>query len=216
MTWGCVSVFVSAAALMAPEPRARVKVRALDRATDDRELLVAVAEQRDRQAFDALCRRFTPRLGAFLRARTRGEVEELVQEVMLTVWRKAGLYDPAKSAPTTWIFTIARNKAIDAARRRRPIPSADDPHFVERAGPSPAIAPDDHAANLQVRAQLADALDALPEEQAEVLRGVYIEALTLREVAERLRIPLGTAKSRVRLALGTLRKHFAREGIDHG
>lgn len=139
-----------------------------------------------------------------------------MQEVMLTVWRKAGLYDPSKAAPSTWIFTIARNKAIDAARRRRPAPDPADPHWVERAGPRPTPDPGDHAAQTQMQTRLLAGLESLPAEQADVIRCVYLEALTLREAAQRLEIPLGTAKSRVRLALGAMRKLFAKMGVDDG
>ena len=99
--------------------------------TTDRELLTAIALG-DRSAFETLCRRFGQRLYGFLLSRApTQEAEELVQEVMLTVWTRAASYNPALAAPSTWIFTIARNKAIDRARKRmRPQVDPHDPSLV--------------------------------------------------------------------------------------
>ena len=180
-----------------------------DDAEFERELLVAVAEHQDKAAFSQLCRRYMPRLRAFLRVRCGDEADALTQEVMLTLWRKAKLYAPERAAPSTWIFTIARNRAIDHARRRRPEPSPHEAHFVRGAGSDEALKPDEGVERQQRHAALHVSLTQLPREQRDVLDGVYMRALTLREVASELEIPLGTAKSRVRLALTTLRRHLA-------
>lgn len=178
----------------------------------ERAWLDAVANQQDKAAFAELGRRYMPRLHAFLRARAGDEADALTQEVMLTLWRKAKLYQPAKSAPSTWIFTIARNRAIDHARRRRPMPTPNDPHFVRGSGNDCTEAPDMGAAREQRDEALHESMGQLPPGQRAVLDGVYLRALTLSEVATELDIPLGTAKSRVRLALGTLRRALEEKG----
>lgn len=184
-------------------------------AAQEREWLRAVAESQDRTAFGHLCHRYMARVRNFLRPRCGDEAEAITQEVLLTVWRKAKLYAPEKAAPSTWIFTIARNRAVDHSRRRRPRPSSTDPHFVRGAGSDEVEAPDVGAARLQESVALHESLAALPPEQRAVLEGVYLRSLTLRETAEELSIPLGTAKSRVRLALANLRKQLAEKGHAH-
>ena len=179
----------------------------------DRELLTAVARQ-ERAAFETLCRRFGHRIFGFLLARVPGqEAEELVQEVMLTVWTRATSYDPTLSAPSTWIFTIARNKAIDRARKRmRPKVDPNDPTLI----PDPtAPAPDRRMEILEWGTHIDAALRALPEAQRAVVTAAYVEERSMREIAERQGVPLGTVKSRMRLALKSLRNYFQeREDID--
>ena len=192
-----------------------VKLRPLEPLPDDRDLLAAVATSSDDAAFAELCRRYRPRLTGFLRTRCGAETEEVVQEVLVTLWRKAERYDPERAEPSTWIFTIARNKAIDAARKRRSVADPKDPHYVSTLSPAAESAPDVVAARSQLKGELLDALAHLPSEQRLVLEGVYVKAQTLREVAEGLDIPVGTAKSRVRLALTSLRKYLAQRGVDH-
>lgn len=172
--------------------------------------LRAVAERRDRQAFARLFAHFAPRIKAYLRrlGLDEAQAEELTQEVMLTVWQRAHQFDPKKASPSTWIFTIARNRRIDAFRRApqaefRPEEEAagiarEEPEFAERE-----IA--------LVREKLEKAIDELPPEQAEVLRRFYMEGRTHGEIADALGLPLGTVKSRIRLALGKLREKFGEQ-----
>ena len=172
---------------------------------DDRELLRAVAA-RDRRAFGELYRRFAPRVNGFLRqGLSPARAEEVTQEVMLRVWRKAEVYDPLRASPTTWIFTVARNARIDAQRRTsRPEPEADDPMWVPSAPDRPDVAHEKRADEARIR----DVLEVLPAQQLEVLERAYMQGQTLTEVAEGLGIPLGTVKSRVRLAMERLRLAF--------
>lgn len=156
-----------------------------------------------------------PRLHNYLRARVGDEADAVTQEVLLTLWHKAPLYKPERSAPSTWIFTIARNRATDHARRRRPVPNPNDPHFVRGAGSDDIEAPDLGVQRDQQSLALHECMGELAPGQRAVLDGVYLRALTLREVASELDIPLGTAKSRVRLALGTLRDALAARGHTH-
>ncbi|MDP2124297.1 MAG: sigma-70 family RNA polymerase sigma factor [Parvibaculum sp.] len=167
-------------------------------------LIAAIARDADRTAFARLFGHFAPRVKSYLR-RLRVEerlAEDLAQEVMLTVWRKAGQFDPSKAAASTWIFTIARNRFIDTVRReRRPDLDPDEPMLVPEA-PRPA---DESMAATQIGTRVHAAMSDLPPDQAEVVALSFLEGLPHSAIAERLDIPLGTVKSRLRLAFGRLR-----------
>lgn len=168
-------------------------------------LMVAVAEDRDRDAFADLFKHFAPRLKAFLIRMGSGavEAEELMQEAMLMVWRKADSFDARQAGVSTWVFTIARNKRIDALRReRRPELDPDDPALIPAAPP----AADEEVATQQDNERLRLAIDTLPIEQADLIRLAYFEDKAHVAIAEETNLPLGTVKSRLRLALGRLRK----------
>ena len=166
--------------------------------------LIAVAERRDREAFAVLFRHFGPRIGAWLRrgGGDAGQVDEVLQEVFATVWRKAHLYDSRRADAAAWIFAIARNLRIDALRReRRPEFDPQDPAF--RPDPPPDA---EQAISARQRADaVRTALAALGDEQREVLRLSFYEGETYAAIAIRLGIPLGTVKSRARLAFRRLR-----------
>jgi RNA polymerase sigma factor (sigma-70 family) len=173
--------------------------------SDARELLEAVATRRDRAAFGRLVDHFAPRLRAFLRrgGASEAEIDDIVQEAMLKVWRRAEQFDAARGGASTWIFTIARNERINLLRREvRPELDPNDPALV----PAPEPSADDHVAAGQDAHQLRAALGDLPAEQAEVLNLAFFEELSHSAIAERLDLPLGTIKSRIRLAVGRLRE----------
>ena len=164
----------------------------------------AVAQRRDKAAFGRLFEYFAPRVKAYLRRLGAGDdvADDLAQEVMVSVWRRAHQFDPARAALSTWIFTIARNKRIDAIRReKRPDFDPDDPSLR----PSESPRGDHHVETQLVAEAIGDAIDKLPSEQAELLRIFYFEDRTQSAIAEDLGIPLGTVKSRLRLAIGKLR-----------
>lgn len=180
--------------------------------THPNDLLRAVAEKRDRAAFIALFNYFAPRLKTYLmkQGASPQNAEELVQETMLTVWRRAKTFDPAQAAASTWIFTIARNRRIDALRKRaRPEPDMNDPALAPDSTPSAT----DMIAQEQRADMLKDALATLPPEQKEVLKLSYFEDLSQSEIAEKTGLPLGTVKSRMRLALKALRNHLNEDEI---
>jgi RNA polymerase sigma-70 factor (ECF subfamily) len=169
------------------------------------ELVAAVAERQDRAAFAALFGHFAPRLKAYIRrlGTEDARAEELAQEVMLIVWRRAALYDRAQASVSTWIFTIARNRRIDDLRReRRPEIDADDPMLVEDPAPQAELV----IAQGELGRRLHAAVAALPEEQAVVLRKNFFEDKPHGAIASELALPLGTVKSRLRLALSKLRE----------
>jgi RNA polymerase sigma-70 factor (ECF subfamily) len=175
---------------------------------DDAVLLLAIAARRDRQAFGVLFARFAPRLKSwFMRAGTASDrAEDLAQETMLAVWRRSDSYDPARAGVATWIFTIARNQRIDALRRlARPVPDAEDPSF---APPEP-VAPDAAFGASQDEQRIRAALAELSAEQAEVIRLAFYEDRPHSEIERTLGIPLGTVKSRLRLAMVRLRARLA-------
>lgn len=167
-------------------------------------LLARVAEQRDRAAFASLFEHFAPRLKAYLMrlGAEAGTAEELAQEAMIMVWRKAETFDSRQAGASTWVFRIARNKRIDALRReKRPEFDPEDPALVPEA-PEEA---DKAAERGQSEDRLRRALETLPPEQAEVVRLAYFEDLAHGAVAEATGLPLGTVKSRLRLAMARLR-----------
>ena len=169
------------------------------------DLLLAVGRARDRAAFAALFAHFAPRLKAYLRrlGAYANAAEELVQEVMLLVWRRAETFDPAQASASTWVFTIARNRRIDALRReQRPEIDPDDPALV----PDPVEPADRVLEVAQANGRLREALKDLPPEQAELLRLAYFEDKPHSVIATERGLPLGTVKSRLRLALDRLRK----------
>jgi len=176
-------------------------------AADHAAWLLRVAQQQDRAAFAALFGHFGPRVKSYLLklGADAATAEDLVQEVMLAVWRRAATYDPAQAGVATWIFTIARNKRIDGLRRG---PRADfDPNDPALVPETPA-SPDDEAAAVQWESAIADAVAAMPREQAEILRLAYYEDISHSDIAARIGVPLGTVKSRLRLAMGRLRTRF--------
>lgn len=169
------------------------------------ELLNAVAEHRDRKAFIRLFEHFAPRVKSYLKRLgvVDSEADDLMQEVMLTVWRRAEQFDHRKARASTWIFTITRNKRIDAIRReRRPELDPNDPVLVPDRDDDPSAAV---SAN-EWRAAIRKAIDEVPEEQAKLLRMSFFEDKTHDVIAKELDLPLGTVKSRIRLAVAKLRR----------
>jgi len=167
-------------------------------------LVLAVAQRQDKQAFGQLFQHYAPRVKSYLmrHGADNGQAEEIVQETMLSLWRKAGMFDPSKASAGTWIFTIARNLRIDTIRKnRRPEFDPDDPAFV----PDPEQSADESMEAGEMRVKIRDALADLPEEQASVVRLSFFEDKPHGEIAKQLALPLGTVKSRLRLAMRRIR-----------
>ncbi len=180
------------------------EIPAVPPAADMADHIVAIARSADMEAFESLFAEFGPRVRAYLLKMTRNgqAAEDLTQETMLTIWRKAGQYDPARGPASAWIFTIARNVWIDAWRKqRRPALDPDDPALV--ADPEP-----DAAYLIELRQShdaLHKAMERLPQEQVELIRLSFFEEASHSTIAKRLGLPIGTVKSRIRLAFGRLR-----------
>lgn len=171
-------------------------------------LIVAVGENRDRQAFSAVFAHFAPRIKAYL-MRTgceAGAAEEVVQEAMVALWRRADRFDPAQANASTWVFTIARNKRIDMLRReRRPEVDPEDPALVR----DPEVPADRTIESAQESDRVRSAVAALPAEQGDLLRMAYYEDKAHSVIAQEKGLPLGTVKSRIRLAMARLRKSLS-------
>ncbi len=170
-------------------------------------MLQRIAADRDRQAFINVYQHFAPRVKSFLLGQNvpPAAVDDVLQEVMLAIWNKAGLFDPAKAAPSTWIFAIARNKRIDRLRREtKPELDPDEPTLQ----PGAPTAADDDLMHGQRKTAVTAALTALPDEQRIVIEYSFIKGLSHGEIADQLGLPLGTVKSRIRLAFGRLRKEL--------
>ncbi|MDG4650472.1 sigma-70 family RNA polymerase sigma factor [Roseibacterium sp. SDUM158017] len=164
--------------------------------------VAAIAKDEDQEAFALLFRYFAPRVKGFLIKSGANEslAEECMQDVMATLWRKAHLYDPSRASVATWIFTIARNRKIDLLRRQaRPEP--EDLPWGPEHEPDQA----DVMALQQETERLAEAIRQLPEKQRNLIERAYFGDLTHSEIAAETGLPLGTIKSRIRLALERLR-----------
>jgi RNA polymerase sigma factor (sigma-70 family) len=170
------------------------------------ELIGRVAAHGDEAAFKALFEHFAPRIKGFLLKRGCGpdEADEIAQHTLVAVWRKAAQFDPGSAGAAAWIFTIARNLRIDAVRR-----AARDNRTVQRAELEYAIDPAgdaEPAGSGLDAARLAAAINLLPSDQSAVIRMSYIEERPHSEIAANLAIPLGTVKSRIRLAMKRLKE----------
>jgi RNA polymerase sigma-70 factor (ECF subfamily) len=165
----------------------------------------AVRDKQDSRAFAELFGHFAPRVKSFLmKSGTSPDMaEEVAQEVMATLWNKAHMFDPTKASVSTWIFTIARNRRIDMIRKQRR-PEPEDLPWGPEADPD-----QDDALVLQEETdKLGAALAALPDKQRELIERAYFGDLSHSEIAEQTGLPLGTIKSRIRLALDRLRHNM--------
>jgi len=188
--------------VLQPDPQTG-SLASMSKTTSMEDLLLRVADG-DRIAFRALFNHFAPRLKAYIMSQGTDLVsaEEVVQEALVKVWRKASQFDPKLAAASTWIFTIARNMRIDHLRKaNRPEPDMTDPAFV----PDPEALPSENLSRVQDAKILHEAIQQLSSDQQDVLRLAYFEEKAHPEIAEALNIPLGTVKSRVRLALKNIR-----------
>jgi RNA polymerase sigma-70 factor (ECF subfamily) len=185
-----------------------------DRNRENDDLLLALARTRDKDAFVALFRYFAPRIKAFL---MRGnmpeqEAEELTQDTLLSMWQKADQFDPYKASATTWVYTIARNKKIDRMRKNGVVTLDLDDLVLAGAEPAVESSADGDLAQGRARDRLAQAIGALPPEQALVVRKAFYDDMSHGEIAAATDIPLGTVKSRLRLGLERLRQNMFVEG----
>ena len=191
------------------EPNAVVKSSAPKSVSSDAQimsnLLISVAQKRDKSAFSDLFVYYAPRLKSYLmkQGSTNAQAEELSQEAMLSVWRKADRFDKDKASAGTLIFTVARNLRIDRIRKEtRPSFDPEDPFFVHDSN----IAPDSVIEVKENQAKIRSVLAKLSKEQEEVIRLSFFEEKTHPVIADELKLPLGTVKSRIRLAMQKIRE----------
>lgn len=182
-------------------------------------LLVQVGTHRDRAAFERLFHHYAPLIKGFhysrsVQAFSAEAADELVQEVMFRVWRKATSFDPARASANTWIYTIMRNCRIDMLRRNSRRQDADgcDVEVDDIWDESPESQPLVVLQHKRSQRDIAEGLRGLPPEQSHVLEKAYMEGKSHSEIAEELGLPLGTVKSRVRLALKKLETILSKRG----
>jgi RNA polymerase sigma-70 factor (ECF subfamily) len=174
------------------------------------DLLVAVAERQDRAAYSELFAYYAPRVKSYLMrlGADAAGAEEITQDVMVAIWRKADLFDRVQASVSTWIFRIARNRRIDVFRRTRK-PDLDPSEAMIL--PAAAEAPEARVESREVETRVRAAMKDLPAEQLEMLQLAFYEGLSHRDIADRLDVPLGTVKSRIRLAFLKLKGRLGDE-----
>lgn len=168
-----------------------------------------IAERRDKRAFASLFKWFSPKIIGFGRKQFNNPAlaSELLQETMTNVWRKAHLYNCEKGAATTWVYTVMRNISFDMLRKMQANHEdtlSDDIWPLAEAQNSDEYVFADHLMDKQI----AQYLNQLPDNQKQIVQGVYFQDLSQEQLAKNLNIPLGTVKSRLRLALTKLRQHI--------
>lgn len=170
-----------------------------------RRLIQRIAKNLDREAFASLFDAIAPRVKSFMirKGASPDLAEDLVQETMINVWTKAGMFDPAKGTVLTWVFTIARNLRIDRIRRESSRPLAE---LGDYDAPSDAPGSEEVLARKDEARCVARALSGIAPEQREILMLSFVDDVPQSEIARRLNLPLGTVKSRMRLAYNHLRK----------
>ena len=168
------------------------------------DLLAMVAERQDRDAYAQLFSYYAPRVKSYLMrlGADNALAEEIAQDVMVTVWRKAALFDRTQASVSTWIFRVARNRRIDVFRRaKRPDLDPEEAMLL----PAGVEAPDARLEAMETDARVRAAMVDLPEEQVSLLRLAFYEGLSHSEIAGKLDLPLGTVKSRIRLAFAKMK-----------
>lgn len=170
------------------------------------ECLVNIQKSKDMESFTKLFRHFAPRVKAFLMKSGAGhaQAEDVMQDAMAQVWRKAELFDPTRATAATWIFTIVRNRQIDLIRKERR-PEPEDLPWGPEAQPNP----EEETVAAQEQENLRKAIQRLPDTQREIIEKAYFGDLSHSEIAEYTGLPLGTIKSRIRLGLERLRHELS-------
>lgn len=199
--------YAPSAALAARTPRRRVRP-VHDRVDETDEALLARVAQGDRDAFARVFAAYAGKVKGYLLrlGAPAAAAEDLAQDAMVSVWRRAASFDATKAKASTWIFVIARNAWIDRLRREKTELAYRSVTIVSEE--SDEESPDDAAMRGQTEEQVSAAMATLSEEQQQVVRLSFFEDRPHSEIAERLSLPLGTVKSRLRLALIKLRAHW--------
>ncbi|SBS35940.1 ECF RNA polymerase sigma factor RpoE [Marinomonas spartinae] len=175
--------------------------------------MLAISQNRDQEALNRLFDHYVPKIRAFCLAAQPGAnlmADDIAQEVMIRVWRKAHTYKPETASLNTWIFTLARNARIDYLRKNSRHQSNIDPEYLWRDVIDENADPFKDAQQKRDQERIQIGLAKLPQDQQQVLAKVYLEGKTHKEAAEELSLPLGTIKSRVRLALHKLTIYIKR------
>lgn len=186
------------------------QVRSDDHLVQD---MFAIADHRDQSALNRLFDHYVPKVRAFCLAAQPGAnlmADDIAQEVMIRIWNKAHTYKPESASLNTWVFTLARNARIDYLRKNGRHQSNIDPELLWKDVVDENADPFKDAQHQRDQERIRQGLDKLPQDQRQVLAKVYLEGKTHKEAAEELDLPLGTIKSRVRLALHKLSIYIKR------
>ncbi|NDE90734.1 MAG: sigma-70 family RNA polymerase sigma factor [Alphaproteobacteria bacterium] len=176
--------------------------------------LTNIARQQDKTAFVSLFNYFAPRVKAYLRRQgvDANQADDITQDVMLQVWNRAAQFDATKSRPSTWIYTIARNRLIDIWRsQKNNLVEYNDPALIPDSGPDTAYDQTHAIDSEQQNDTLRSAVAELSNEQRQIIEETYFQERSQRMIAAARKIPLGTVKSRLRLALDHLRQKITRD-----
>ncbi len=176
------------------------------------EAISAIANTQDRQAFARLFDDCTPRLRAWLMkaGAPKDEADEIAQETMIKVWQKAKQFDRSRASGSAWIFAIARNQRIDLIRKKN-VRSRTQDNFAQEYPlhvDEPAL-PDADLAVGDTQAHIREGMKQLSEDQFEVINLAFFDGLSHRQIAAQLDLPVGTVKSRIRLAFARLKSELA-------
>ena len=173
------------------------------------EYIIRIAEDHSKAAFAEVFKEFYPRVKSYLSSLSvhYERVDDIAQDVMTTIWRKAHQYDSTKAAPVTWIFTIARNRYIDVCVRKKNHQfSTEDAGFFMVDLEEPDVA----FARVQNQEVINNVVEHLPETHIELVKMAYFRDYSHREISEKTGLPLGTVKSRLRVALQKMRKFLGK------
>jgi RNA polymerase sigma-70 factor (ECF subfamily) len=184
--------------------------KAIDDSRMHEDLLSEIADNKSKAAFEQLFDFYAPRLKSFyLQQRlTSEEAEDLLQETFIMIWRKAGQFNASKATVSTWIYTIARNKRIDYLRKD--IRRAEDPvEFLPEIAEDNHTGPEEKMIQSDLSYRIKDIINKMPVEQGDILKLAYFKGMTHQEIAKAKNIPLGTVKSRMRLAMDRLSHAWA-------
>lgn len=179
-----------------------------------RDNLIAIGKNRDQNAFQDFYDHFSGRIKSFLIGKGMEEsiAEELAQEIMLTVWRRAESYKPEKAAASTWLFTIARNRRIDYLRGNSRVEVELDDEMLEVDSPGHT---QEELVNLDQQTRvLEQSMNKLPQDQRQVLHLSYFRGQSHGAIADWLDLPIGTVKSRIRLAMQSIRSDIVSEELE--
>lgn len=191
-------------AAVVPFPADNQRQVEVEPAARETELLLRVRDARDRNAYADLFGRFASKVKGYLQRTglNAEDAENILQDIMIAVWNKARLFDPARASARTWIYSLARNRLIDIKRAEQREYAALERYVGETAGD--AVYEEDLLARAMGQNSVA-LLDQIPQEQARVLLMAYVEGKSHREIARELKLPIGTVKSRARLGFQRIR-----------
>lgn len=187
-----------------PFPAEATRLAEVEPTVRETELLLKIRDARDRGAFADLFGRFAPKIKGYLQRTglNAEDAENVLQDIMIAVWNKARLFDPLRASARTWIYSLARNRLIDLKRAEQREYAALERYAGETAGD--AVYEEDLLARAMGQNSVA-LLSLIPPEQARVLLMAYVEGKSHREIARELKLPIGTVKSRARLAFQRIR-----------